>query len=87
MAAVQFVADPDFINVRAESWYPPLVQSTSDQINTTAFKVSFRENNGEIMLVGIEGDVEHGRRTKYEWLAVLEDLDRGVTKGRTSFVF
>eukprot|EP01050_Picozoa_sp_SAG11_P026873 SAG11_NODE_6595_length_1281_cov_5.369712_1_plen_216_part_00 len=78
---MQFVADPEFIDVRKESWYPALLQSTSDQVNTTVFKTSFQENRGEILLVGIEGDVEHGKRTKYEWLALLEDIDRGVTKG------
>ena len=81
MAGVQFVVDPDFINVRKEPWYPPLLQSTSDQLNTTVAKKSFQRNGGEILLVGIEGDVTYGRRTRYEWLALQEDLDRGVTKG------
>eukprot|EP01051_Picozoa_sp_SAG22_P005033 SAG22_NODE_288_length_12949_cov_163.316265_3_plen_112_part_00 len=33
------------------------------------------------MLVGVEGDVAYGARTKYEWLALIEDIDRGVHMG------
>jgi hypothetical protein len=33
------------------------------------------------MLVGVEGDVAWGARTKYEWLALIEDIDRGVKAG------
>ena len=33
------------------------------------------------MLIGVEGDVVYGARTKYEWLAIIEDIDRGVKVG------
>ena len=81
MAAPVFVQDPDFIDVRKESWYIPLLQSVTDKINAIASKKSFQREGGEVMLVGVEGDVAWGARTKYEWLAVIEDIDRGVKAG------
>ena len=81
MAASKFVMDPDFIDVRLEKWYIPLLQSITDKINALASKRSFQRNGGEIMLVGVEGDILYGARTKYEWLALIEDIDRGVKVG------
>ena len=81
MAAPVFVQDPDFIDVRKESWYIPLLQSVTDKINAIASKKSFQREGGEVMLVGVEGDVAWGARTKYEWLALIEDIDRGVKAG------
>eukprot|EP01051_Picozoa_sp_SAG22_P020815 SAG22_NODE_4353_length_1294_cov_1.144770_2_plen_87_part_01 len=79
--APQFVDDPDYVDVRKEPWYLPLLQSTTDKINATSSKLSFVQGGGEIMLVGVEGDVDYGARTKYEWLALVEDIDRGVKLG------
>eukprot|EP01051_Picozoa_sp_SAG22_P022889 SAG22_NODE_5670_length_974_cov_2.330286_1_plen_263_part_10 len=82
MAALpQFKRDPGSIDVRCETWYLPLLQSTTDKIIAITSKKSFQRNNGEIMLVGVEGDVTYGARTKYEWLALIEDIDRGVQMG------
>ena len=67
--------------MRLEKWYIPLLQSITDKINALASKRSFQRNGGEIMLVGVEGDVLYGARTKYEWLALIEDIDRGVKVG------
>ena len=54
MAAIEFVKDPDFVDVRRESWYPSLVQSTSDKVGAASSKTSFKVAGGEIMLVGVE---------------------------------
>ena len=67
--------------MRLEKWYIPLLQSITDKINALASKRSFQRNGGEIMLVGVEGDILYGARTKYEWLALIEDIDRGVKVG------
>ena len=47
MAAPVFVQDPDFIDVRKESWYIPLLQSVTDKINAIASKKSFQREGGE----------------------------------------
>mmetsp|Transcript_23419 Transcript_23419/g.53358 ORF Transcript_23419/g.53358 Transcript_23419/m.53358 type:complete len:516 (-) Transcript_23419:342-1889(-) len=73
--------DPDFLDVRSEDWYPRLLQSTTDSIAEIASKARFKKEGGEILLVGIEGDVQWGRRTKYEWLALIEDIDRSCVEG------
>ena len=56
-------------------------RSVTDTINGIVKKKSFQREGGEVLLVGIEGDVTYGQRTKYEWLALVEDIDRGVATG------
>ena len=58
------------IDVRTESWYLRYLQSNSDMINSIANMNKYKKNNGQIKMIGIEGDVEHGVRTRQEWTAL-----------------
>eukprot|EP00928_Gymnodinium_smaydae_P092004 TRINITY_DN75784_c0_g1_i1.p1 TRINITY_DN75784_c0_g1~~TRINITY_DN75784_c0_g1_i1.p1 ORF type:complete len:342 (+),score=51.62 TRINITY_DN75784_c0_g1_i1:129-1028(+) len=72
-------------DVRAESWYRGYLNANVKAINNFALKDSFQKalHNGagaSIRLLGIEGDVKFGLRTRCEWTALAEDIDAGVMK-------
>jgi hypothetical protein len=74
----KYVPASDTINVREEDWYRGYLQSVTDTIADLAGKTGFKQGNGEIKIIGIEGDVTYGKRTRDEWTALQEDIDRAV---------
>jgi len=76
------VAAPSPIDVRTESWYGRYLQSNSDAINAIANMNKYKKNNGQLKIIGIEGDVVYGERTLQEWTALQADLDKGFKDGK-----
>jgi hypothetical protein len=74
----KYVPASDTINVREEDWYQRYLQSVTDTIADIAGKTAFKQGDGEIKIIGIEGDVTYGKRTRDEWTALQEDIDRAV---------
>ena len=82
---MQYIPSPDDYDVRAAAWYPAYLAQITAAINNYAAKRKFRENDGQIQLLGIEGDVKYGAATRAEWTALQEDIDRGVREETVSF--
>ena len=72
-----YVPPNDVINVRLEPWYERYLQAIETQIENICSKKSFIANGGKIRVLGIEGCADFGKRTRDEWTALIEDLDRG----------
>ena len=73
-----YVRPNDVIDVRLEPWYERYLQAIETLIENISSKKSFIAHGGKIKLVGIEGCPMFGKRTRDEWTALIEDLDRGV---------
>jgi len=58
------------------------LQSNSDAINAIANMNKYKKNNGQLKIIGIEGDVVYGERTLQEWTALQADLDKGFKDGK-----
>jgi len=65
------------VDVREELWYARYYQSNADMLNNMAsmFKKC------KIKMVGVQGDLEFGVRTRYEWTALQEDVQDEIKKG------
>jgi hypothetical protein len=74
----KYVLASDTINVREEDWYQRYLQSVTYTIADIAATTAFKQGHGEIKIIGIEGDVTYGKRTRDEWTALQEDIDRAV---------
>ena len=68
---------PPPLNVRTEPWYARYYQEVTHTINNRARQFPDKS----IVLVGIEGDVKWGQRTKQEWTFLQEDIDEQVVAG------
>jgi len=64
-------------DVTQESWYYGYLNTNQVLINSLVSKRSFRE----LRMIGIEGDLEFGLRTRSEWYFLQKDLERGVLAG------
>ena len=77
MAAVEQIEE---LNVRNEVWYWRYYQTVASGINN-----AHRKHPGAtIYLLGIEGDVQYGKRTLQEWTFLLEDIDKHILDGKIS---
>jgi len=68
---------PELFDVTAEAWYFGYLNANQVLINSLASKVSFRT----LRIIGVEGDLEYGKRTHSEWHYLQQDLERGVKTG------
>ena len=68
------------LNVREEAWYGRYYQTVEYAINNLHRKYP----NATIYLMGIEGDVQWGKRTLQEWTFLLEDIDKHILDGKIS---
>mmetsp|Transcript_12810 Transcript_12810/g.15308 ORF Transcript_12810/g.15308 Transcript_12810/m.15308 type:complete len:255 (-) Transcript_12810:165-929(-) len=84
MAAQHRKADEDWMDVRKKSWFRPYYATIEKDINNIASKNSFK-NGGELKIFGIAGCPKYSKSTKYEWTALLEDLDAAINKGSLHF--
>ena len=62
------------INVREEHWFPRYYAVNADTLNNVARK----NPKARIKMVGIQGDLKFGVRTKLEWTALMEDIQAQV---------
>jgi len=67
----------ELFDVTQESWYDGYLNTNQVLINSLVSKRSFRE----LWMIGIEGDLEFGLRTRSEWHFLQRDLVRGVLAG------
>jgi hypothetical protein len=67
----------DDLDVRTEPWYDAYLHRVVEAINNRARQFPDKS----IVLVGIEGDVKWGQRTKQEWTFLQEDIDEQVVAG------
>ena len=65
------------INVREEHWFPRYYAVNADTLNNVARK----NPTARIKMVGIQGDLKFGVRTKLEWTALQEDIQAQVLEG------
>ena len=65
------------INVREEHWFPRYYAVNADTLNNVARK----NPTARIKMVGIQGDLRFGVRTKLEWTALQEDIQAQVLEG------
>ena len=68
------------LNVRKEAWYSRYYQTVASGINNAHRKYP----DATIILVGIEGDVQYGKRTLQEWTYLQEDIDKHILDGKIS---
>ena len=66
------------INVREEQWFPRYFMTNEYTLNNLVRK----NPNVEVKMVGIQGDLTHGVRTKCEWTCLLEDINESVRTGK-----
>lgn len=66
------------INVREEQWFPRYFMTNEYTLNNLVRK----NPNVEVKMVGIQGDLTYGVRTKCEWTALQEDINESVRTGR-----
>ena len=62
------------INVREEHWFPRYYAVNADTLNNVARK----NPTARIKMVGIQGDLKFGVRTKLEWTALQEDMQEDI---------
>jgi len=67
----------EIFDVTKESWYHGYLNANQVCINSLASKSSF----GQLRIIGIEGDLKFGARTRAEWHYLQQDLERGVAEG------
>ena len=65
------------INVREEHWFPRYYAVNADTLNNVARK----NPSARIKMVGIQGDLKFGVRTKLEYTALMEDIQAQVLEG------
>jgi len=65
------------VDVREELWYSRYYQSNADTLNNMArmYKKS------KIRMVGVQGDLKFGVRTRHEWPALQEDIQEQIKEG------
>ena len=71
------------LNVREEAWYGRYYQTVEYAINNLHRKYP----NATIYLMGIEGDVQWGKRTLQEWKFLQEDIDHVFSHINADLVF
>eukprot|EP00928_Gymnodinium_smaydae_P061535 TRINITY_DN45588_c0_g1_i1.p1 TRINITY_DN45588_c0_g1~~TRINITY_DN45588_c0_g1_i1.p1 ORF type:complete len:319 (-),score=25.91 TRINITY_DN45588_c0_g1_i1:121-1077(-) len=76
-----YVGDGALFDCRQEDWYRGYLNHHHKLINDIANHESFVRGNGQIKLLGIEGDVQYGKRTLSEWTFLSQDIDLGVRRG------
>ena len=62
------------LDVRKEAWYARYYQTVVAAINNAKRKYP----DHTIYLLGIEGDVQYGKRTRQEWTFLQEDIDKHI---------
>ena len=65
------------LDVREEHWFPRYFAVNADTLNNVARK----NPTARIKMVGIQGDLKFGVRTKLEWTALQEDIQAQVLEG------
>ena len=66
------------VNVREELWYRGYYQANEYTINNL-----HRKNpDCQIRMLGIQGDLTHGVRTRHEFTCLQEDINIGVESGK-----
>lgn len=66
------------LNVRGELWYMRYYQDNVSTLNNLVRK----NPNVEPKMVGVQGHLEHGIRTRFEWTRLQEDINLGLEKGK-----
>jgi len=82
---LQRIQDDERIDVRRKPWYRSYYATIEKSINNWQGKESFQTGEGEIKVFGIEGCLEHSISTRYEWFALIEDLDAAANKGSLKY--
>ena len=77
MAAQIYKEKEKEVNVREEQWFPRYYAVNADTLNNIARK----HTAARIRMVGIQGDLRYGVRTKWEWTALQEDINDQVLEG------
>jgi hypothetical protein len=70
-------AEASPLNVREEPWYARFYHGVVENINNTSRK----KEACRIMIIGVEGDLNYGARTRQEWTYLIEDIDAQVKAG------
>ena len=66
------------IDVRNEAWYMRYFN-----VNESALNNLRRKNaNTAIKMVGIQGDLQYGLRTRHEWTCLQEDINQSIAQGK-----
>jgi len=75
-SATLYIGPNPELMVREELWFPRYIQSNADTLNNIARK----NPTATIRMVGVQGDLKFGVRTKLEWTALQEDIQGQVLK-------
>ena len=78
MAAIIYKGKEAPIDVRNEAWYMRYFN-----VNESALNNLRRKNaNTAIKMVGIQGDLQYGLRTRHEWTCLQEDINQSIAQGK-----
>ena len=78
MAAIIYTGKEAPIDVRNEAWYMRYFN-----VNESALNNLRRKNpNAVIRMLGIQGDLQHGLRTRYEFTCLQEDINQSIADGK-----
>ncbi len=77
MAAQIYKGKEKELNVRQELWFPRYYAVNADILNNVARK----HPTARIKMMGVQGDLKWGVRTKLEFTALLEDINAQVLEG------
>ena len=66
------------VNVREELWYPRYCQANEYTLNNLHRK----KPRVQIKMLGVQGDLTYGLRTRHEFTCLHEDLNIGVELGK-----
>ena len=62
----------------SEGWYPRYFQSNVTVLNNAARK----KKSVKVKMIGLQGCLTYGVRTRFEWTALTEDINEGCEKGK-----
>ena len=66
------------VDVRNEQWYPRYFMANESTLNNLVRK----NNQVQIKMLGIQGCLTYGQRTRHEWTCLQEDINQGVESNK-----